>query len=732
MNEQNLRPLAALLITPGLALVANAETTNNPSATGTNTTTTLPDIVVQGQTGSPYKPEKAASPKYTEPLRDTPQTITVVPEAVIQERGATTLRDVLRNVPGISMAAGEGGGGLPGDNLTIRGFTARNDIYVDGIRDYGAYSRDPFNIEAVEVSKGPGSAYNGRGTAGGSINLVSKSPKLDPFYAGTVGFGTDNNKRVTIDFDQPIAPKRDDWWGGTAMRLNGMWTDGDTPGRDVVENKRWAMAPSLAFGLGTPTRVTLSYLHLEQNNVPDYGIPWVPTNSNPVLTAYGNQAPPVDFDNFYGLANYDFEDIVNDMATVKVEHDLSDSVMLRDQFRYGRTARDSAITAPRFANVNTSTLLNRQLQRRTMENDIYANQLDATAKFETGPVAHSLVGGFEFSQEDQRNRNSAQTTNQPQADLFFPNANALPLGPMPPNFGLLSKAEATTLAPYLFETLKFADQWEVNGGVRYDHIDTDYSLGGTNLSRTDDLLSWRAALVFKPRPNGSIYFGYGTAFTPTLDGNTGIVLTSLSNNVNNINLDPEETRSFELGTKWDFFRGRLAVTAALFRTEKINARTQTTTGDTVTLDGEQTVQGVEFGISGSITKDWKVFAGYAYMESDINASDNSEEVGAEFTNTPKHTANLWTTYTLPKGFEIGGGLQYVGERFNGQSNNPNVRVAPDYWTFDGMLAYHINKNVTLRLNVYNIGDERYIDRIGGGHFVPGAGRSAMATAEFRF
>src|SRR5687767_10922918 len=191
MNDQLARQLTALIVTPGLAAVAQAQ--------------------------------------YTEPLRDIPQTITVIPQAVFREQGATTLRDVLRNVPGISIQAGEGGGGLPGDNLSIRGFSARSDIFVDGVRDYGAYSRDPFNTEQVEVFKGPTSAAFGRGSVGGSINMVTKRPGLKSLYSGTLGFGTDEYKRFTLDVNQPL---KDAGLETSAVRLNGLYHDADTPGRD--------------------------------------------------------------------------------------------------------------------------------------------------------------------------------------------------------------------------------------------------------------------------------------------------------------------------------------------------------------------------------------------------------------------------------------------------------------------------------------------------------------------
>ncbi|HKS37492.1 MAG TPA: TonB-dependent siderophore receptor [Verrucomicrobiae bacterium] len=723
--------LTALIMAHGVSAGVHAQSTNRPPATTggpINAPTRLPTVVVKGQAEPAYNSGTLSSPKYTEPLRDIPQTITVIPRAVIEDQGATTLRDVLRNVSGISLQAGEGGGGLPGDNLSIRGFNARSDIFVDGVRDFGAYSRDPFNLEQIEVAKGPSSSTAGRGSTGGSINLVSKAPRLDAFYAGALGLGTDDYRRVTFDLNQPLVGGRQGDIKGAAVRLNAMWHEAGVPGRDVVEEGRWAVAPSIAFGLETPTRVTFSYLHMEQDNVPDYGLPWVPANTNAVLAAYSNQAPPVSFDNFYGLKNYDFEDIKSDAATAKVEHDFNESVGLRNLLRFGKTERSSAITAPRFVDANTnSTDINRQLQRRAIDNEILANQTDLNVDFETGPVGHALVAGFEFGRELQDNRNSAQTTNQPIANLFFPNPNAAPFGPMPSITGVPNEVTATTLAPYAFDTLKFGEQWQLSGGLRWDHVEADYT-SGTNFSRTDEMLSWRAGVVFKPQPNGSIYFGCGTSFNPSIEaGNTGLSLAG-----NNVNLEPEETRSFELGTKWDF--KRLSLSAAIFRTEKTNARTPgVNPGDPpLVLDGEQVVEGIEFGAAGSITVDWKVIGGYTYLRSEIEQSNTGSEIGAEFGNTPEHSLSLWTTYALPWDLEVGGGAQFVGDRFNNLSSNAAVRQAPDYWLFDAMAAWHVNKNLTLRLNVYNLADERYIDRVGGGHFVPGAGRSAVLTASARF
>ena len=726
--------LTTLIMSNGLAAAQAQTNAPSGSALGTNALTKLPEVVVKGQRQDSYRPEALSSPLYTEPLRDIPQTVMVIPPAVIEAQGVNSLRDVLRNVPGISMQAGEGGGGLPGDNLSIRGFNSRSDIFVDGLRDFGAYSRDPFNLEQVEISKGPSSATAGRGATGGSINLVTKRPRLTPLYGGSLGFGSDDFKRATLDLNQPLQAAGLET---SAIRLNGLWHDAGVPGRDVVEEKRWAINPSVAFGLGTPTRVTFDYIHMEQDNVPQYGIPWVPAgNTNAVLSRYVNKASPVDFSNFYGLEDYDFEDIRNDIVTAIVDHDFTPELRLRNVSRFSDTYRNHAITAPRFADIDpgpdtvSDTLVNRQLQRRKLEHTAYANATDLTWDFETGPITHALIGGLEVSREDQDNRNSAQSTNQPQTDIFHPSPSDQPFGPMPSISGIANEANATTIAPFIFDTLKLGDQWQVSGGFRFDYVESDFQSGTNRLDRTDDMLSWRAGVVYKPRPNGSIYFGYGTSFTPSIAaGNAGLSLSA-----NDVELEPEESRSFELGTKWDIFNERLSLGAALFRTEKTSARTPgVNPGDPpLVLDGEQIVQGIEVYFAGSITDHWKVFGGYTFMDSEIKESNAANEAGAEFGNTPDHSFSLWTAYTLPHGIEVGLGAQYVGNRFNNQSGNANVRTAPDYLLFDAMLGYRVNEHVALRLNVQNLTDKEYIDRVGGGHSIPGTGRFALLTANFQF
>jgi catecholate siderophore receptor len=658
-----------------------------------------------------------SSPKLTEPLRDIPQTITVIPRAVIEEQGATTLRDVLRNVAGITFQAGEGG--VPaGDQLSIRGFSARTDMFVDGVRDFGGYSRDSFNMEQVEVAKGPTSALAGRGATGGAINLVSKSPVLTPIVDASFGAGNASYQRSTIDINQPIEASP---VAGTALRFNAMWTDTGVPNRDYVSSSRWGIAPSLSFGTGTDTRATFSYFKLVQDNVPEYGLPWVPENTNPELEPYANKPAPVDQSNFYGLIDRDYEETDTDLVTADIAHDLTSRVTLRNLTRWGQNVRDSVITAPRFASVETSTELNRQLQSRDMTDRILANQTNLTARMPTGPVEHAITAGVEFSAE--RSENFARTgPTAPRADLYAPDALAPYPGPIV-RTGARTRGDADSAAAYAFDTVHLGSHWELTGGLRWDRFAADYEsvdVAGvtTPFSRTDTMVSGRGGIVFKPRPEGSVYAGYGTSFNPSAEG--------LSLNASTVELEPEKSKNYEVGTKWDLFRQQLSATAAIFRTEKTNARTPgVNPGDPATvLQGRQRVDGFELGVSGRLARWWTALANYAHMRSRIDESNTAEELDQNLALVPENTLALWTMFELPWRTSIGGGAQYMDSVF---SNNVNSRQVPSYWLLNAVAAYEVNSHLTLRLNGTNLANEHYVDRVGGGHYIPGPGRQVMAS-----
>lgn len=662
-----------------------------------------------------------STPKLTEPLRDVPQTITVIPRNVIAEQGATTLRDVLRNVAGITFQAGEGG--VPaGDALSIRGFSARTDMFIDGVRDFGGYSRDAFNVEQVEVAKGPASSITGRGSTGGAINQVSKAPHLSPEAEITIGAGNASYQRSTADVNQPLGrfpiP-------GTAIRFNAMWTDADTPNRDHVSSSRWGVAPSIGFGAGTRARATIGYYRLEQDNVPEYGLPWVPANTNPELLAYANGAPPVAQTNFYGLLDRDYENTTTDVVSVAAAADLSSATQVRNLSRWGRNVRDSVITAPRFASVNTGTAINRRLQSRDMTDEIIANQTNLTTRFATAGLDHAVTAGVEFASESSVN--FARTgPAAPLADLYHPN----PFDPYPgpiQRTGAKTDGAATSASAYAFDTVNVGSRLELSGGLRWDRFAVDYTsvaVSGvaTSFDRTDTMTSGRAGIVFKPRPEGSVYAGYGTSFNPSAEG--------LSLTAANVSLEPEKTRSLEAGTKWDLLRQQLSFTAAVFGIEKTNARTPgVNPGDPPTvLAGRQRVRGFEAGISGRVRRWWTMIANYAFMRSRIERSNSPAEVDQNLALTPEHTLSLWSTFDLPGGIGVGGGAQYMDSVFR---NASNTAIVPSYWLMNATASYAVNSHLTLRFNGTNLANEQYVDRIGGGHYIPGAGRQLMLNATIK-
>jgi catecholate siderophore receptor len=398
------------------------------------------------------------------------------------------------------------------------------------------------------------------------------------------------------------------------------------------------------------------------------------------------------------------------------------------------------MTAPRFGVNNAfddpetgNLVINRQLQARDHTDTILQNATNLQIDFETGKIEHEAVVGLEATLQDFDNslRTVAANASQVQPpELFNPNPND-PWSTAPTYNGNQA-ASSENFALYAFDTVKFNPQWQLSGGIRYDYFHTDYATksaaGATTLNdgRYDNLFNWRAALTYKPVEEGSIYFGYGTSSNPVAEA---LTLSGAETSTTNLDLDPEESETFELGAKWDLLGKKLAVNGALFRTVKTNARTQESSTEVVVLDGEQVVQGIELGATGQITEQWRVFGGYTYMDGEVTKSRNPVEEGNETTNTPEHSFSLWTVYEVTDALEAGLGGQYVGDRHASTTNN---RVAPSYWTLDAMAAYEINKNWSVRMNLYNLLDEEYIDRVGGGHFVPGAGRSVVFSTNYRF
>lgn len=695
--------LAAMLMSSGptVAMADNLIAENDEP-------TVLPTLNVNEE-----RTDSLASPKFNTPLIDTPQTITVIPKRIIEEQGATNLRDILRNSPGITFQAGEGGTPA-GDQMSIRGFSARTDMFIDGVRDLGGYARDSFNLEQVEISKGPSSSSAGRGSTGGSVNLVTKTPHANAEKHASVAVGTDDFTRATIDVNQPLDDSK-------ALRLNLLAHSAGVPGRDVVENTSWGIAPSLALGLGKPTKLTLAYQYLEQDNIPDYGMP---------RAAY-DYSPKVPYSNWYGLKARDYELIEQNLATAIIEHTSDRGFTLRNLTRYGKTYRDSSTTAPRFATGSTTMIRRTDWKSRDQTDEVLANQTHLDAEFSTGRINHAISAGLEIIREEVINYARADVgSTPPETDLYAPNPSD-PYNGTISRTGAYTRGQGDTFALYLFDNIFAGQKWQVVAGLRFDifdaeHVDVDAAGTKTSYARTDRELSGRMGFVYKPSEDSSLYASYANSFNPSAEG-----LALKSRRTDLTAVSPEKTNSYEIGTKWNALNNRLSLGIALFRTEKTNARTSgiNPNDPPIVLDGRERVDGLEFNVAGSLSREWEIFAGLAIMDSEIVSSNTAGITGGQLGLTPKTTFNLWSTYELPFGLTLGGGTQYMASVFR---NSTSGETVPSYWLFSGMLAYPLSDSLSIRLNATNLTDEEYIDRVGGGHHIPGQARQFILSANLSF
>lgn len=726
--------LACAIATPALFMAPFAATAQNAG-----NVSELAPVQVQGQAPNSYDVKQSASEKFTAPLLDTAKSVQVIPQEIIQNQAASSLTDVLRNSPGITFGAGEGGNPL-GDRPFIRGYDAQSSTYVDGMRDIGATSREVFNLEQVEVIKGSDGAYGGRGGAGGSINLISKTAKAYDFTNASLGLGTDSYYRGTIDSNWKLNDN-------TAFRLNAMYHDADVAGRDMVNNKRWGVAPTITFGLGTPTRVTLSYYHLQTDDLPDSGIPYA-TNLRTGIVGPAD----VDRNNFYGLSS-DYRKTTSDMATVGIEHDFNDNLTLRNTTRYTYSDQKYVWTQPDDSQGNVlKGMVWRRANTRISDVNSLANQTELVGKTTTGSLKHSFNVGIELSQEkgtkdsllvDRTNAVSPYTkcptgTGAASAyqctSLYSPNPNDPWVNTLSGGrAGNPTDSKVTTKSVYAFDTIEFSKQWQAGLGVRVDNYSTSTKSSTTNLSRDDTLFNYQLGLVYKPADNGSFYISYATSSTPfnasAGEGSDGS-LPSRGRGGNADQLAPEKNRTYEIGTKWDVLNKSLSLTAAVFRTETTNARIIQANGD-YALAGKKQVDGLELGFSGAITPKWQIFGGYTFLNAKLKDNGPGDaNNGNQFPNTPRNSFSLWTSYKVLPQFTVGAGAYYVDKQFGDPANKLEI---PSYWRFDAMAGYQFNKNLNVQLNVLNVFNKTYYDKAYGSHYANIApGRAAILNLNMSY
>ncbi|MET0240524.1 MAG: TonB-dependent receptor [Sphingobium sp.] len=746
--------------------------------------------------------ERAASPKYTAPLVDTPQTITVISRANIEQQNLLTLRDVLANVPGITYSAGEGGFGY-GDLININGVDARNDITVNGVRSSSSLSRnETYNIEQVEVTTGANSVYSGGGNVAGSINLVTKQPLTEDKIQASAGVGTDNYWRGTVDINKRLTDM-------IAVRLNAVYHQNDVPGRDYEFSDRWGVAPSVRIGLDGPTSLVVQYEHLTDHALPFYGIPYYPTR--------GGLLPGISRSTYFGVYGADKQNSKTDAIQAIASHEFSDKLRIRLLNRYENILQETNTTNPGGAyclsngtggtynpaaaltaanqacatgltantfQANNPLTANRSTARR-IHNETLASQLDVNGTVNFGSIENTFnVGGsYLWENFDQIALGSAASP-PPGGWPIFSTLGPSPLytGPLTYTKGATTLGTQEVFAGYLFDTMKFTDWLQLNGGIRYEKVkghNSTQPLTGDRTGYTEssnNLFSYRAGLVVKPTPDTSIYAAYGNSRRPSQSavsaGCTQIEPTpTVPNPVgNNCTTKPETTKNYEIGAKAEFFDKALLVSFSLFQNDRDTIRVASadpTVTDQV-LDGKQRTKGVNFSVTGSITPEWSISGSFQHVTAKVRqgVSDyclanpgasytpqgtttavtcaNSPAVidptaGYSLALAPNYSGSAFTSYRFPFGLEVGYGLNYQGKYL---LNTPNLAsltpgtttpyipyYVSSYVTQRLMVAYTINDNLRAQVNVQNLFNEKYLTTVrtstGSSWGTPGAERSAV-------
>ena len=727
-----------------------------------------------------YAVSEPASSKFTAPLLDTPRSVSILPDALISDIGATDLVDALRLIPGITFGAGEGGN-PQGDRPYLRGFDSQGSIFVDGVRDAGAQSRETFNIQQIEVVKGPDSVYSGRSNGGGSINLVTKAPVAENFTQVELGFGSADYQRALLDTNVRIGEN-------AALRVNVMGQDAGVAGRDEVNSRRFGFAPSITFGLNSTTSATLGYYHLETNELPEAGIPYhYGFNSLPAGVRVVRPDDGGDSSNFYGLVDRDFREANVDIGTVQLRHEFGNGLNLRNTSRYGRSQQDYIVSQPDDSQGN---VVNGEVWRRVNTragNTVSAiNQTDLSGEFNLGSIKNVFNIGFELANEKALKDsyavpyinasaacgtlgvgapsfyNCTSLSNPNPSDPWQPGTYDAATGSFAPapivRANTPTRTTSNTQALYLLDTLHLGESWMLNLGMRFDRFSTKApvtycpDLPGSVCPRgysgpkitedhrsTSNDISGQVGLVWKPAEAGSVYLSFANSATPP---GSFISEGSDSNPISITDLDPEKTKNIELGLKWNLLGDRLAISADLFNTEKTNARQLDADGSYRNI-GKSRVRGVELSATGSITESWSVFAGYAFMKSKlvdagfVNGEPNPI-TGTRLGNIPENSFSLWSSYQLSRRLSVGGGAFFVDDVAGSYRVNPADGLLTEfgvssYWRFDAMANWQATDKLAFRLNLQNLADKTYYTKAYPVHYVsPAAGRSVQLTASLKF
>lgn len=669
---------------------------------------------------APYKINKSGNNKISQPLLDVSKTITVVGKEQLEDANATALRDLMRTQPGITLGTGEGGN-AQGDRFIIRGFDARGDLFVDGMRDPGVTTREVFATEQVEIAKGPSSTFAGRGTTGGAVNSVSKKPQATNFTKAGITLG--NDKRVTLDTNRAVNEKLN-------VRANLMAQDSEVAGRDEVFDKRYGASVAADYQVNDQVAVLLDYYHLRTDAMPDRGIPW---------DTYTNKPAKVDRSNFYGIVGRDFQETGADVFTGTVEAKLSDQTSISSKTRAGKTTNDYIVSTPsnwtardatKPAPLTDSSTMTNRASTAGYINKFVGNTTQITHEFHSGAIEHNLAAGFEISQEKVTNRGYVLNTYDastnpngvaaPNLNVLNPNNHATAPG-IKGRSADTSKVKADVHSFYVMDTAKLSKEWEVFGGLRHDTFkikrqarEGTYDKNSDSQDKTS-FVNGHAGITYKPAENGSIYASISTS--SNLPGEMfdaggvdygGITPASAALK------KPEKNQSLELGTKWDLFNEQLGVTAAVFQTNKKNKIEVTGPRESqvISQTGAVKIKGVELGVSGNLHPKLSLAGGAVFMDTKVTDSADPNSVGKDLANVAEKSASIQAKYQATPKLSFGGSVIHTGQIKAGTF----AATAVSPYTGEGlklkasnrldlMAEYKVNKKLTAQLNVKNATDE---------------------------
>lgn len=664
-------------------------------------------IVVTGKRETDdYGADDSSAAKVAVPLRDLPQTVDVVPAAVLRDQRAFSIQDALKNVPGVGFSTGDG----QRDQVSIRGFSAIADQFVDGFRDDALYFRDLSNVERIEVIKGPAAVLYGRGSSGGLINRVTRKPGID-VAALTVTAGSNEAKRGEVDIGQAVGDGAFAWRLTGAIERSGSY-------RQQQFLHREAAAPAVRVAIGQDTVILAQAEYLRDRRLTDFGIP-----------AYQGRPVQVDRAQYYGAANareadYNQSDVFS--QTLSLTHQLSDNLSFRDGFRHYHYELDRRNTLPGSVNeVRRTVTLNRSTVARN--EDGWSNQAELTHKTTLLGAHNTLLYGFEIARQDKdalvRSRSGIATV-----DLFDPVLPVVPVvlssNPSTNNTGIFENK-----ALYVQDLIDFGGGFKALVGLRHDWFDqrtVQRIAGQPNVARRDRNWSPRAGLVFQPDDHQSYYVSWSRSFQPSGE--------AFSIAANNADIEPEQTTNKEVGAKYALLGGALNLTASVFELERTGIKAASPAAPTVLIPiGTQRTRGVELTGTLDLSSGWRAIAGYAYLDGRITRSvafDAGQPIeGKRPTITPTHSANLFVTRSFAGRFGLGAGANYVSDRF---ANPGNTVTLPAYFTADALAWYQAGP-VRLQVNAYNLFDRNYIIAAHGTSpnlNLPGPPRQVFVTARF--